>query len=131
MTERVEESGVIVYPVRYDTQADVTSLFNASPAPPKVRNSGGDRIVKEYDNAARRLKNLAVVSGGRYYEVETIGDTKQAFANIAEELRRYYWLGYYPANTAHDGKYHKINVVIGKPGAIVRARQGYRAPGRR
>ncbi|HKC86450.1 MAG TPA: VWA domain-containing protein, partial [Blastocatellia bacterium] len=51
-----------------------------------------------------------------------------AFANIADELRRYYWLGYYPANTARDGKYHKINVVIGKPGAAVRARQGYRAP---
>jgi hypothetical protein len=34
----------------------------------------------------------------------------------------------YPANTARDGKRHKINVVISKPGAAVRARQGYRAP---
>ena len=121
VTERVEESGVIVYPVRYDTQADVTSLFTASPAPPNVRSAGGDRIVKEYENAAQRLKNLAAVSGGRYYEVETIGDAKQAFANIAEELRRYYWLGYYPPNTARDGKYRKISVAVSKPEAVLRA----------
>ena len=52
------------------------------------------------------------MSGGRYYEVATIGDTKQAFANIAEELRRYYWLGYYPVNTARDGSYRKIRVAV-------------------
>ena len=125
VTARVEESGVIVYPVRYDTMTDVTSVLKAA-LPPNVKIPGNGK--EEYDRAAQRLKNLAAVSGGRYYEVETIGDTKQAFANIAEELRHYYWLGYYPANTARDGKYHKINVVIGKPGAAVRARQGYRAP---
>jgi len=129
VTERVEESGVVVYPVRYNTQADVTSLFIASPATPNAKNDGRNRIVKEYEQAAQRLKNLSAVSGGRYYEVGTIGDTNQAFANIAEELRRHYWLGYYPADTARDGKYHKIRVVVGKPEAIIRARQGYRAPG--
>ncbi len=125
VTARVEESGVIVYPVRYDTMTDVTSVLKAA-LPPNVKISGN--IKEEYDRAAKSLKKLAAVSGGRYYEVETIGDTKQAFANIAEELRRCYWLGYYLANTTHDGNYHKINVVIGKPGAIVRARKGYRAP---
>ena len=129
VTARVEESGVIVYPVRYDTMADVTAVFTAPALPPNLKVTGGNRNDKvEYDRAAQSLKNLAAVSGGRYYEVETISDTKQAFANIADELRRYYWLGYYPANTARDGKYHKINVVISKPGAAIRARQGYRAP---
>jgi VWFA-related protein len=129
VTARVEESGVIVYPVRYDTLVDVNDIFKAPALPPNVKVPVvGGASKEEYDRAAQSLKNLAAVSGGRYYEVETIGDTKQAFANIAEELRRCYWLGYYLANTAHDGKYHKINVVIGKPGAIVRARKGYRAP---
>jgi VWFA-related protein len=129
VTARIEESGVIVYPVRYDTLVDVNDIFKPPALPPNVKVpvvGGADK--EEYDRAAQSLKNLAAVSGGRYYEVATIGDTKQAFANIAEELRRCYWLGYYLANTAHDGKYHKINVVIGKPGAIVRARKGYRAP---
>lgn len=125
VTARVEESGVIVYPVRYDTMTDVTSILKAA-LPPNAKIP--DNIKEEYDRSAKSLKKLAAVSGGRYYEVETIGDTKQAFANIAEELRRCYWLGYYLANTTHDGNYHKINVVIGKPGAMVRARKGYRAP---
>ena len=75
------------------------------------------------------MKQLASVSGGRYYEVATMGDAKQAFTNIAEELRRYYWLGYYPANTARDGSYRKIRVAVGKSEAVLRARPGYRTPG--
>jgi VWFA-related protein len=130
---RVEESGVIVYPLRYDTLADVSSVFTApfpAPAlPPNVRITGGNRDNEvEYERAAQRLKNLAAVSGGRYYEVATIGESKQAFANIAEELRRYYWLGYYPANTARDGKYRKIRVAVSKTEATIRARHGYHAP---
>jgi len=126
VTERVEESGVIVYPVRYDTMVDVTSVFPGLPPNLKVT---GRNVKEEYDRAAQSLKNLAAASGGRYYEVETIVDAKQAFANIAEELRRYYWLGYYPPNTARDGKYRKISVAVSKPEAVLRARQGYRAPG--
>jgi VWFA-related protein len=126
---RVEESGVIVYPVRYNTMEDWMPFLTAPASQRKERGTVVNSDFKEdYERAAQNLKNLATASGGRYYEVETISDTKQAFANIAEELRRYYWLGYYPANTAHDGKYHKINVVISKPGAVVRARPGYRAP---
>jgi len=129
VTARVEESGVIVYPVRYDTMADVTPAFAATGLPPNVKVTVAGANKEEYDRAAQSLKNLAAASGGRYYEVETIGDAKQAFANIAEELRRYYWLGYYPPNTARDGKYRKISVAVSKPEAVLRARQGYRTPG--
>jgi len=125
--KRVEESGVIVYPVHYDTLADMTPSFQSLQLPPNTKVSNG-LIVKIYEHAAQNLKNLSSVSGGRYYEVATIGDTKQAFANIAEELRRYYWLGYYPANTAQDGSYRKIRVLVGKSEAVLRARPGYRAP---
>jgi len=130
VTARVEESGVIIYPIRYDTLPDVAALPPMSPLPPNVnvvRVIGQDK--EEYERAVRSLKNLASVSGGRYYDVATIADTNQAFANIAEELRRYYWLGYYPVNTARDGSYRKIRVAAGKPEAVLRARQGYRTPG--
>jgi VWFA-related protein len=60
--------------------------------------------------------------------VENIGDTKQAFAGIAEELRRQYWLGYYPTNSARDGRYRKIQVTTNIPNVAIRARDGYRAP---
>jgi VWFA-related protein len=114
--------------VRYDTLVDVNPIFKAPALPPNVKVTVVGAHKEEYDRAAQSLKNLAAVSGGRYYEVETISDTKQAFANIAEELRRCYWLGYYPPNTDRDGKYRKISVAVSKPDAVLRARQGYRAP---
>jgi hypothetical protein len=55
-------------------------------------------------------------------------DTKLAFASIAEELRRQYWLGYYPTNTARDGRYRKIRGAVDRPDVVIRAREGYRAP---
>ncbi|MBO0862673.1 MAG: VWA domain-containing protein [Chloracidobacterium sp.] len=125
---RVEESGALVYPVRYDTLVTSSFISNGINAIPPQMNNAVDAAKEQYARAAQNLKNLATASGGRYYDVETIGDTKQAFANIAEELRQYYWLGYYPPNTVHDGKYHKINVFTRKPGVVLRARPGYRAP---
>lgn len=84
--------------------------------------------MKDYETAANQLKELAMRTGGRYYEVENISDTKQAFASIAEELRRQYWLGYYPTNTARDGRYRKIRVTVDRPDVVIRARDCYRAP---
>ena len=43
------------------------------------------------------------------------------------ELRRQYWLGYYPTQDAPDNRYRKIRVRVDRPGAVVRAREGYRA----
>jgi Ca-activated chloride channel family protein len=121
-----EEAGTIVYPVRYDTSRDLYASFmprakpGAIPLPKKV--------MKDYETAANQLKELAMRTGGRYHEVENISDTKQAFASIAEELRRQYWLGYYPTNTARDGRYRKIRVTVDRPDVVIRARDGYRAP---
>ena len=79
-----------------------------------------------YADAAGFLMNLADQSGGRFYDVDNIKDTTQAFVNIAEELRRQYWLGYYPSNQATDGTFRKIKVSVTRPDVAVRARNGYR-----
>ncbi|MGH9848596.1 MAG: VWA domain-containing protein [Blastocatellia bacterium] len=122
---RFEEAGVLVYPVRYDTWNDMQANFSSGLPPGVTRNIPGS-TKEEYETAAKRLKELATRTGARYYEVENIGDTKQAFASIAEELWRQYWLGYYPANTARDGRYRKIRVTVNQPEVVVRARDGYR-----
>ena len=77
------------------------------------------------------LNELAICSGGRSYETATMTDAKAAFASIAEELRRQYWLSYYSTNPKSDGSYRKIRVGVnqsdGKKWAV-RAKNGYRAP---
>jgi Ca-activated chloride channel homolog len=127
--EHVEESGTLVYPVRYDTFTDMTNPAMGQVAPGARVGRMLSYMKSDYEQAAEFLKKLAAQSGGRYHAVETIKDTRQAFADIAEELRRQYWLGYYPANPARDGSYRRIRVKVNKPGVAIRARDGYRAAG--
>jgi VWFA-related protein len=126
VTERVQEAGVIVYPVRYDTLNDLQKLA-AEQARTLGRNATATVLgdaQQAYELAAGRLQSLATTSGGRYYQV-TLAEAKPAFTSIAEELRRYYWLGYYPANDKRDGSYRKLRVRVARPQAVVRTRDGY------
>lgn len=120
-----EEAGTLVYPVRYDTLRDIYTSITPWARPGGTPLPG--KVKKDYETATKQLNELAIRTGGRYYEVKNINDTKLAFASIAEELRRQYWLGYYPTNTERDGRYRKIRVAVDKPDVVIRAREGYRA----
>ena len=48
-----------------------------------------------------------------------------AFSGIAEELRRQYSLGYYPANVGKIGDRKQIKIRVMRPGVIVRAKNSY------
>lgn len=74
------------------------------------------------------LKNFAEKSGGKF--VATPGGTamREAFKNIVEELGTQYTLGYQPAATVKDGKWHSIELKVNKPNVQVRTRKGYNAP---
>jgi VWFA-related protein len=50
-----------------------------------------------------------------------------AFRQIAEELGTQYSLGYYPTNSARDGKYRKVRVRTTRKDVALRTRPGYRA----
>ncbi|MBS1810665.1 MAG: VWA domain-containing protein [Acidobacteria bacterium] len=122
--ERVEESNSIVYSVHYDTQDVARSTATLS------QNVVGISSA-DYARAEKYLQELANRSGGRFYEAATLGDAKQAFASIAEELRRQYGLGYYSKNDKHDGAFRKIRVRVENPNWALRSREGYRAPNRK
>jgi hypothetical protein len=44
---------------------------------------------------------------------------------VSEEMNESYILSYVPPHPAHDGSFHKIHVKVDRPGAEVRARDGY------
>ena len=117
----IEESGTLVYSIRFNTIADIGGAGRLG----NMRIP--ERVVALYADAAGFLMNIADRSGGRFYDVDNIKDTTQAFVNIADELRRQYWLGYYPSNQSLDGTFRKIKVSVTKPEVAVRARDGYRA----
>jgi hypothetical protein len=68
---------------------------------------------------------LARLSGGVVERADQITDLKGALARIADELRKQYWLGYYPPNEKQITS-RRITVKVSRPDAVVRARPGYK-----
>jgi VWFA-related protein len=67
-------------------------------------------------------------TGGRLIVIRSEKNLEEAFDQISEELRSQYTLGYYPTNTARDGKFRKIKVEMTNHDLKVLARKGYYAP---
>jgi len=73
-------------------------------------------------------KKLTEETGGRLIVVRNEKKLEEAFDQISEELRSQYTLGYYPTNTARDGRFRKIKVETTRKDLHVLARKGYYAP---
>ena len=91
---------------------DMSSMENSGPM--RMQNRGV-------------LKNFAEKSGGTFIATPGGSALRDAFASIAEELGVQYTIGYQPANSKKDGKWHTIEVRVAKPNLQIRARQGYNA----
>ena len=76
----------------------------------------------------REMKKLASETGGRVIEVgNKMEKLKEAFDQIAQELRSQYNVGYTPTNTALDGTFRKVGVQANKKDYKIQARTGYYA----
>jgi len=71
------------------------------------------------------MKKLTQETGGRVIEVGNKFDKlKEAFDQIARELRSQYNIGYVPTNTKRDGTFRKVE-IRSKNGYKIQARTGY------
>src|SRR4029453_19099701 len=69
------------------------------------------------------LREVAVESGGGYFELRATDELAHTFARVADELHRQYLLGFTPQNL--DGKTHRLEVRPKDSSLIVRARRSY------
>ncbi|HXU45921.1 MAG TPA: VWA domain-containing protein [Thermoanaerobaculia bacterium] len=76
---------------------------------------------REFD----QLEKTVDESGGRILRISKTEDLDRAFAGVLEELREQYALSYYASNNRNDGRWHKVDVRVGRFGVRVRARDGY------
>jgi VWFA-related protein len=72
------------------------------------------------------LRTLSEETGG--FAAVNQNDLNAAFGRIVDANSRYYVLGYYPPTQARDGRFHRIEVRVKRPGLRVSARRGYAAP---
>jgi Ca-activated chloride channel homolog len=80
------------------------------------------------DANPRLLKELAHASGGESFRPERPLDLTAALNRIAYDIRHTYTLGYTSTNTARDGAFRSVRVVVTAPPGrplVVRSRAGY------
>jgi VWFA-related protein len=147
------ELDALIYPIRYDTYADVQAMKNkpviAGPIGTSIPFPGtrpmpgthptsvpvssptigapGQRgtSAEDYRRAEEYLDQLAVRTGGQIYLADSFGNLSSAFAKIASELREYYSLGFYPPDDEDAGRLRTIKVRVDKPDVAVKARDSY------
>lgn len=75
------------------------------------------------------MKKMCEETGGRMIEVgNKFEKLKEAFDQIATELRSQYSIGYTPTNNARDGSFRKIEIKPEGKDLKIQARKGYYAP---
>jgi VWFA-related protein len=140
--EQAEELDALIYPIRYDTQQannprqgapapiDLAKLMKDNPGVPipqgMLIRAGRGQSAAEYERGRLYLDGLAEKSGGRIFEADTTQNLDTAFAGIAEELRRQYYVGYYPDKPGEPGEHRSIKIqILAHPNVVVRAKRDY------
>jgi len=71
----------------------------------------------------RGLRKVAEETGGGYFELSRADELNATFTRVALELHSQYVLGFTPESA--DGKVHRLEVKIRKPGLTARTRKSY------
>lgn len=83
----------------------------------------GMRVIRT--KPSRDLRRIADETGGGYFELKKTDELSPTFTRVAQELRSQYLIGFAPESL--DGKVHKLEVRLSKPGMTARARRSYLA----
>ena len=124
LMKRAREEDVMVYGVGLAGRAPMGGMgrrgggWGRYPPPP-----GGGAPAGRTQKPDEGLSKLAAESGGGYFELESTDDLGATFARVADELHRQYAMGFSPEKL--DGKTHKLEVRVKRPGMTARARKSY------
>ena len=88
---------------------------------------GQSSFQKEIQLSQDSLRVLSEETGG--FAVVNKNDFSTAYDRIVRDNSSYYVLAYYPPNPKRDGRFHRIDVRVTRPGlTVARARRGYANP---
>ena len=134
-----QELDALIYPVQYDTMRDMNvgnipmgridiwgTILGGIFGGGRRGGVGGRGTGRgDYEIANQYLRELANSTGGRDYRADSLQNMSSAFANVAEELRRQYSIGYYPKRPPQQGQRRFIKVRARQPNLAVRSRESY------
>ncbi len=70
------------------------------------------------------LRDLCAATGGRLIEEESTWNLSSTFLDVLEEFRQRYLVSFTPRGVAREG-WHRLDVRVKRPKAVVNARAGY------
>lgn len=91
------------------------------------RRGGYPRFPIAQPNGKKVLQRIARETGARMFEVSRKDSIGEIYAQIQEELRNQYSLGYSPDRAPGASGYHRIRVATKEKDLLVQARDGYYA----
>ena len=103
-----------------------SELFTIGARDPRYGLQPHTALLAEMRQTQDSLRTLAEETGG-LAAIDTNSFTS-SFDRIVQANSLYYMLGYDPPNHPQDGKFHKIEVRLDRPGLRVQARKGYASP---
>ncbi len=106
-------------------QMQDTGIMADAPTEPTPLDARKD-LMAQVRISLDSLRALAEQTGG--YAATNANDLGPTFDRIVERSSHYYVLGYYPPTHPRDGRFHKIEVRVKRPGLNVTARKGYASP---
>jgi Ca-activated chloride channel family protein len=104
--DRARDAEIMIYGIGLETE-----FFNGQ----MVVRSKPDSILNRFANE----------TGGGYFDLKKDADLNSSFTRIAQELRSQYLIAFSPA--ALDGKVHRLEVRVKRPGLKARSRRSYTA----
>jgi VWFA-related protein len=109
--EQAQRADVQVYSVLYSMQTSLSAI-DAGRAP-------------AFDPGLGALEKLSESTGGRVFTVSHTKSLREIFAQIGEDLRLQYELGYKPPPTTQPNSYHKLELKAKDKKLMVQARKGF------
>src|SRR5947209_4507527 len=89
------------------------------------RGGWGRFPQEDHPNGKHIVEKLATDTGGRFFEVGKKQSIEQIYAQIQEELRNQYSIGYTPDRPNPGSGYHKLHLAAKQKDMIVQTRDGY------
>ncbi len=87
-----------------------------------------DEDKREAKKAQRALLLLTESTGGTVFYPKDVSEVDRIAHQVAHDIRNQYTIGYTPTNTALDGTFRQVKVVVKAPGnPVARTRSGYYA----
>jgi VWFA-related protein len=123
--ETAQRADTVVYSILFKDSEGFGDRGGISMGPFGTGRRGGGRGPQEERVDGKKiLEQISKETGGRLFEVSKKETVEKIYAQIEEELRNQYSLGYTPDKNTGPG-YHKLHVTTKQKELVVQARDGY------